>query len=38
VVLLAGVAVAGFVVAYHAFGPASSGGLGGAGGPGPSAR
>jgi hypothetical protein len=35
-VLLAGAALAGFVVAYEAFGPGSSGGLGGGGGPGPS--
>ena len=35
-VLLAGVAVAGFVVANRAFGPASDGGLNGGGGPGPS--
>jgi hypothetical protein len=38
VVLLAGAAVAGFVVAYQAFGPASSGGFTGGGGPGPSPR
>jgi hypothetical protein len=37
-VLLAGAAVAGFVVAYQAFGPASGGGLGGGGGSGPSPR
>jgi hypothetical protein len=38
VVLLTGVAVAGFVVAYQAFGPASGGGLGGGGGSGPGPR
>ncbi len=38
VVLLAGVAMAGFVVTYQAFGPPSSGGLSGAGGSGPSPR
>jgi len=38
VVLLAGAAVAGFVVAYQAFGPASSGGFSGGGGAGPSPR
>lgn len=37
-VLLAGAAVAGFVVAYQAFGPASGGGLGGGSGPGPNPR
>jgi hypothetical protein len=37
-VLLAGAALAGFVVTYQAFGPVSSGGLGGGGGPGPSPR
>jgi hypothetical protein len=36
--LLAGAAVAGFVVAYQAFGPASGGGPGGGTGPGPSPR
>src|SRR6266516_305130 len=36
IALLAAVAVAGFVITYRAFGPASSGGLGGGGGPGPS--
>ena len=35
-VLLAGVAVAGLVVTYQAFGPSSSNGLAGGGGPGPS--
>ena len=35
-VLLAGAAVAGFVVSYQAFGPASGGGAAGPGGPGPS--
>ncbi len=35
-VLLAGAALAGLVVTYQAFGPASSGGLGGGGGAGPS--
>jgi hypothetical protein len=35
-VLLAGAAVAGFVIASQAFGPASAGGIGGGGGPGPS--
>src|SRR6266567_6711867 len=34
-VLLAGAAVAGFVIASQAFGPASGGGLGGGGGSGP---
>jgi hypothetical protein len=38
VVLLAGAVAAAFVVTYQAFGSASSGGLGGAGGPGPSPR
>ena len=38
VVLLAGAAVAGFVVTYEAFGPASAGGLSGAGGNGPGPR
>ena len=38
VVLLTGAAVAGFVVAYEAFGPASGGGLGGGGGSGPGPR
>ena len=38
VVLLTGAAVAGFVVAYQAFGPASGGGLGGGGGSGPGPR
>jgi len=38
VVLLAGAAVAGFVVAYHAFGPAAGGGPSGAGGGGPGPR
>ena len=37
-VLLAGAAVAGFVIASQAFGPASGGGLGGGTGPGSSAR
>ena len=37
-VLLASAAVAGFVVTYQAFGPASGGGLGGGGGAGPSPR
>ncbi len=36
VALLAGAAVAGFVVANRAFGPASDGGVSGGGGPGPS--
>jgi hypothetical protein len=36
VVLLAGAAVAGLVVTYQAFGPASGGGVGGGGGPGAS--
>jgi hypothetical protein len=36
VALLAGAAVAGFVVAYQAFGPASGGGLSAGGGAGPS--
>src|SRR6266700_6830948 len=36
VALLAGAAVAGFVVANRAFGPASEGGVSGGGGPGPS--
>jgi hypothetical protein len=38
VVLLTGAAVAGFVVAYQAFGPASGGGPGGGGGSGPGPR
>ncbi len=37
-VLLAGAALAGLFVTYQAFGPASSGGLGGGGGPGPGPR
>src|SRR2546430_520403 len=37
-VLLAGAAVAGFVIASQAFGPASGGALGGGGGSGPSPR